>query len=209
MAERTRPRRILVRAGVSGDWFPNSSLSIVPVERKAADALGYYGRLGLRPDATAAEVKSAAKRLMAESHPDAGGDPEEFMAVHEAYEVLSDEGRRAEYDRMDAPRRGGVEVRIASAGPSVEVARGPSGPPCFYKEPWTVLTDDDIGKVREWQDMLLGAAREFRAALEIKAGVCEGLAGFSVDGDIALIGVGVVPERWAAELYVLREMSIE
>jgi curved DNA-binding protein CbpA len=33
-----------------------------------------------------------------EHHPDKGGDKDAFIAINAAYETLSDEGRRAEYD---------------------------------------------------------------------------------------------------------------
>lgn len=63
----------------------------------------YYRTLGLDKDATADEIKKAFRNLARDSHPDANhGDPtaeERFREIAEAYEVLSDDQKRARYDR--------------------------------------------------------------------------------------------------------------
>ena len=48
--------------------------------------------LGLRKGATAEEIKKAYKRLAREHHPDKGGDSNEFIKIHDAYESLSQPG---------------------------------------------------------------------------------------------------------------------
>lgn len=58
-----------------------------------------YKLLGVAPDATAAEVKTAYRRLAKTAHPDAGGDPETFSAINDAYVILIDPKTRDEYDR--------------------------------------------------------------------------------------------------------------
>ncbi|WP_225334821.1 J domain-containing protein [Halomicrobium urmianum] len=53
-----------------------------------------YRTLGLDPGADEAAVKSAYRQRVKEVHPDAdGGDEDEFMAVKEAYETLTDYSR--------------------------------------------------------------------------------------------------------------------
>lgn len=63
----------------------------------------YYEILGVERTASQAEIKQAFRRLARETHPDANpGDPEaehRFREIAEAYEVLSDEAKRARYDR--------------------------------------------------------------------------------------------------------------
>ncbi|MCA9614183.1 MAG: DnaJ domain-containing protein [Myxococcales bacterium] len=44
--------------------------------------------LGVGKDASLDEVKAAFRKRAFETHPDRGGDPEEFREVHEAYERL-------------------------------------------------------------------------------------------------------------------------
>lgn len=58
----------------------------------------YYEVLGLRRDATAADVKAAYRRLAKTMHPDGGGTVGTFRLLREAYDVLSDPVARARYD---------------------------------------------------------------------------------------------------------------
>ncbi|QMU31019.1 J domain-containing protein [Adhaeribacter radiodurans] len=62
----------------------------------------YYTILEVNPSATAAEIKAAYKRLARQYHPDKhqGNQlfEEKFKIVNEAYQVLSDERKRALYD---------------------------------------------------------------------------------------------------------------
>lgn len=62
----------------------------------------HYQRLGVDRSASAAAIKSAYRAKVRDLHPDAtGADPEkeeEFHRVVEAYEVLSDSNKRAQYD---------------------------------------------------------------------------------------------------------------
>ncbi|MBN1543410.1 J domain-containing protein [candidate division KSB1 bacterium] len=64
----------------------------------------YYQILGVSEKADSAEIKSAYRRLAKNHHPDANkGDPkaeERFKQISEAYSVLSNSKRRAEYDRL-------------------------------------------------------------------------------------------------------------
>ena len=61
-----------------------------------------YDILGVSRDADADTIKKAYRRLARELHPDVNPDPatqERFKDVSRAYEVLSDPGKRAAYDR--------------------------------------------------------------------------------------------------------------
>jgi len=67
------------------------------------DTLDYYEILQVARDATGAEIKKAYRKLAIRYHPDKNpGDKEaeeKFKLINEAYGVLSDEEKRAIYDR--------------------------------------------------------------------------------------------------------------
>lgn len=59
----------------------------------------YYEILGLKKGATAEEIKKAFRKLATQYHPDKStGDEAKFKEISEAYAVLSDDKKRAEYD---------------------------------------------------------------------------------------------------------------
>lgn len=58
-----------------------------------------YDILELSPGAASDEIKAAYRQLSTQVHPDRGGSNALFRLVREAFEILSDEKRRAEYDR--------------------------------------------------------------------------------------------------------------
>lgn len=73
-----------------------------------SDPKGYYTLLGIKPDASAEDVRAAYRALAKRLHPDANPAPDAaqaFRAVTEAYRVLSDPRRRAAYDARQDPRR--------------------------------------------------------------------------------------------------------
>jgi molecular chaperone DnaJ len=62
----------------------------------------YYEVLGVSRSSNDAEIKRAYHRLAREYHPDLNKDPDaeaRFKEINEAYEVLGDRRKRAEYDR--------------------------------------------------------------------------------------------------------------
>jgi len=59
----------------------------------------YYTILGLSRNASKDDIKGAFRKLARQYHPDKnGGNEEKFKEISEAYSVLSDEKRRAEFD---------------------------------------------------------------------------------------------------------------
>jgi DnaJ homolog subfamily A member 2 len=65
----------------------------------AADTSKYYTLLGVSKDASQADIKKAYRKLAIQHHPDKGGNEETFKQITKAYEVLSDEEKKAIYDQ--------------------------------------------------------------------------------------------------------------
>lgn len=60
----------------------------------------FYDILGVTKNAGKEEIKNAYRKLAHKYHPDkSGGSEEKFKEINEAYQVLSDDKKRAEYDR--------------------------------------------------------------------------------------------------------------
>ncbi len=70
----------------------------------------YYEILGVPPNASQAEIKKSFRNLALQHHPDKNKNSEEskqkFMKIIEAYEVLSDEQARKNYDNNTMQKRG-------------------------------------------------------------------------------------------------------
>src|SRR4051794_21308999 len=64
----------------------------------------FYAELGVKKDASNAEIKKAYRKLARANHPDSNpGDDakhEKFKAVAEAYDVVGDPEKRKKYDEM-------------------------------------------------------------------------------------------------------------
>jgi molecular chaperone DnaJ len=65
------------------------------------DSKGYYSQLGVQENATPDEIKAAYRKLMLQYHPDVNATPaaaELSLKINEAYEILSDPQKKAQYD---------------------------------------------------------------------------------------------------------------
>ena len=74
-----------------------------------SDKRDYYEVLGVEKSASSGDLKNAFRRLARKYHPDRSTEPdaeERFKEIQEAYAVLSDEQKRAHYDRFghDGPQ---------------------------------------------------------------------------------------------------------
>ena len=90
-------------------------------------ALDLYQRLGLKRGASEAEIKKAYRSLAKQLHPDRNKDnpkaAERFSQVTQAYDLLSDKDKRAQYDRGEIDEDGNPKMPFGggfggySAGP--------------------------------------------------------------------------------------------
>ncbi|PIW91083.1 MAG: molecular chaperone DnaJ, partial [Candidatus Nealsonbacteria bacterium CG_4_8_14_3_um_filter_39_7] len=64
-------------------------------------AKDYYQVLGIKKDASKEDIKKAYRKLAHEYHPDKkGGNEAKFKEINEAYQILSDEQKKQQYDRF-------------------------------------------------------------------------------------------------------------
>lgn len=96
-------------------------------------AADFYAALGVSRDATTEDIQRAYRTLARRYHPDVNSDPaaeDRFKEISEAYEVLSDPGTRARYDRFgpdfrqipeDVADRAGAGARSVHFGDDVGI----------------------------------------------------------------------------------------
>ncbi|MEZ5563844.1 MAG: J domain-containing protein [Gammaproteobacteria bacterium] len=89
----------------------------------------YYRILHVQPDAPTEIIKSSYRTLMQKlrMHPDLGGDQWNATLINEAYETLTNPGKRAEYDRQ-----GGAEPPAAAEAPSLSITAAIRMLACVY-----------------------------------------------------------------------------
>jgi molecular chaperone DnaJ len=102
---------------------------------------GHYATLGVRPDATAAEIRDAYRSLARRYHPDhEPAAAEKMAAINEAYRVLGEPSRRAVYDAAlrgaESPAAPVPRPASTIAGPASVPRREPL-PPARY--PWKLV----------------------------------------------------------------------
>jgi len=77
----------------------------------------YYNILGVGRQASADEIKKSYRKLAIKKHPDKGGNEEEFKKIVEAYEILSDNEKRAVYDRYGQSGLSGSNMNSGGGNP--------------------------------------------------------------------------------------------
>lgn len=97
-----------------------------------------YAQLDVPRGASEADIKKAYRKLAKELHPDKNKDnpkaTERFAKVTQAYDILADKDKRAQYDRGEIDEDGNPKMPFgfgggAGAGPRGGGFRGPNGEP--------------------------------------------------------------------------------
>jgi len=87
-----------------------------------------YSVLGLSKSASAADIKKSYRRMAKKYHPDANSDDkkasEKFSEISAAYEILSDEKKRAQFDHGEIDAEGHPVFHPGAGGPFGGGAQG-------------------------------------------------------------------------------------
>lgn len=112
----------------------------------------YYNVLGVDRNATKEDIKKAYRKLAHQYHPDkSGGDEEKFKRVNEAYQVLSDEQKRSQYDQF---------------GQTFENTGGPGGGPFGGFN----INMEDLGGIGDIFDTFFGGRGGTRSRQSVRRG---------------------------------------
>eukprot|EP00752_Nemacystus_decipiens_P012564 g11127.t1 len=190
----------------------------------AVDNEGYYKILEVGKTVDAGSITKAYRKLAKKKHPDKGGDPEEFKALSEAYEVLSDPEKRRLYDQV------GKEGLQAGGGGGAGMDQSRQQADLFrsffgrFSQPQPVRMRDvvyemevtleelcrgGVKKVRIWSEVPSGGggggAQTERVARDIEIGLTPGMSTGTrivMEGGVDPIEEGIEPGDL---VFVLRE----
>ncbi|HID74227.1 MAG TPA: molecular chaperone DnaJ [Thermoplasmata archaeon] len=129
----------------------------------------HYEVLGVGRDAGPDEIRSAYRTLAREYHPDRNKDPgaaERFKTIVEAYEVLREPERRAEYDALQEHRRTGAVMDSFEDLFSVFSDRSRDRP----RRGGNIVVEVMI----DLRDILTGTTREVTITRQFTCPVCSG-----------------------------------
>ena len=93
--------------------------------------INLYSVLGVTPQCSMAELKTAYRRGARETHPDHRGDAQRFQRIQEAYDILGDPQKRALYDQaLYAWMQRLCGVQVSSGDPAQRSIRPTQGAQC-------------------------------------------------------------------------------
>lgn len=143
----------------------------------------YYAILGVSKDASPKEITKAYRKLARENHPDAKpGDSaaeERFKEISTAYDVLSDEGKRREYDevrRLGPMMGGGSQFTTGDAGGFEDIfrmfsnSRGRSGAGVAPRRG----SDIEASLVLDFTEAVMGVTTTVHLTSDARCGTCNG-----------------------------------
>jgi curved DNA-binding protein len=144
----------------------------------AVGARDYYDVLGVSRDASEEEIRGAYRRLARRNHPDVNKEPgaeDRFKEISEAYEVLRDQEKRAQYDRYGENWRAASQSG-AGRGPAPGGFEGYGGGGGFDDVQVEFGDSGDLGDI--FEGLFGGRGRGGRR----RGGAGGGFDGFSMRG---------------------------
>jgi DnaJ-class molecular chaperone len=134
-----------------------------------------YRTLNVEKNATPEEIKKAYRMKARESHPDIGGDSNEFIRINKAYFILSRPALRAQYDdtgqchvESDEERikKGAVGELMAMISTIIE--KHVNDPEFFYKDLIHVAKDHINTKTKEFKQNIKTSKATIKNLEELK-----------------------------------------
>ena len=180
-------RRILSRRPGQALFAPPGRYNVGMAKRD------YYDVLGVGRGATAAQVKSAYRKLARKYHPDvskAADAAEKFKEATEAYEVLSDDKRRQTYDQFGHAGVGASAGRTGGAGVDLGEMFGFGGSGFAHMGLDDILNALRGGAGRSRRAKARGADVEYRVSLDF----IEAIRGVTTSLRITGSGKGANPQ---------------
>jgi curved DNA-binding protein len=119
----------------------------------------YYETLGVPKTASQAEIKKAYRKLARELHPDTNRDPaaeKRFKEANEAHAVLSDAGKRKQYDELGANWQAYQHAGFGSGGATDWGGFG--GAPGGTRWTYRTTTADDAGGFSDFFRQFFGGS---------------------------------------------------
>lgn len=150
-------------------------------------AKSYYDVLGVPRNASETDIKKAYRGLAKKFHPDVckdEGAEEKFKEINEAYDVLSDEGKRRQYDQLGhdnftnaskgnygGPGGGGFNADFSGFGDIFDTFFGGSG----ARRSGPQAGDDLLMRMSiTLEDAVFGAQKEIEVMHTEQCGECKG-----------------------------------
>ncbi len=146
----------------------------------------YYKVLGVEKTANKAEIKKAYRNLAKKHHPDKGGDAEKFKEINEAYEVLSDDKKRAQYDQFGSAGpnfsgfdgfSGGFQGGNVNFDGFEDIFSSFFGGARASRSPQKRGSDLEVEVKISFEESLKGTTRKFKSNHYRKCSKCDGVGG--------------------------------
>lgn len=153
----------------------------------------YYEVLGVTKESTQDEIKKAYREMAKKYHPDRGGDEVKFKEVSEAYETLSDENKRVQYDRFGTSGGQNGGSRYQSHGfEDIFADFGDIFGNGFGRQRQRVRKGSDL-RVQlnvTLEDVMIGSLKKIKYKKQKSCNTCSGKGGTEIKSCIACNGTG-------------------
>lgn len=140
----------------------------------------YYEILGVQRSATADEIKSSYRKLARQYHPDVSKEEnaeEKFKEINEAYSVLSDQQKRAQYDRYGRAGlgdMGGMQDFSVNMGDILEELFGMGGGGAGRRNAPRRGRDLQMAVTLTFEEAIFGLEKEIQFERDETCSICRG-----------------------------------